>query len=106
MARIIVERVYATMGALASVTLMLDGVKRGRVKSGATITINTDAGAHVLRAHLWWQASNPLSLVLEDDDVVTVELTTSQNPDDPADMSFLRNLFHPGAAFTLRLKNE
>jgi hypothetical protein len=106
-ARIVVHRVYATTASLVSVTLNLDGVKQGRVKSGSILTIDAAEGVHQLRAHLQWQASNPLSVVLQDnDDEVSVELTTSQNPDDPADMGVFRSLLHPRSAFTLRLKDE
>lgn len=106
MAKIVVHRVYATMASLASVTLTIDGVKHGRVKSGTTVTIEVAQGVHQLRARQLWQASNPLSIVLRDnDDEVAVELTTSRNADDPADMGILRSLIHPRSAFTLRFKN-
>lgn len=105
MARVVVQRVYATMASLSSVVLTIDGTKRGRVKSGSSETYDVPPGEHVVRAHLLWQASNPLPVFLANDhDEVVVELTTSQSPDDPADMGLLRGTIHPRSAFTLRVK--
>lgn len=104
MARIVVQRVYATAASLSSVTLKLDGERVGKIKSGSTLAIDTSEGSHQLQAHLLWQTSNPLTVAVSDDSgEVFVELTTSQDVDDPAHLGFLRGWLKPRSAFSLRL---
>ena len=105
MATIIIERVFATSASLVSAKVKVDGEMVGRVKSGSMFVTETTPGLHQVRAQLFWQASKPVAVDLADDDAaVTLELTTSADPDKPESLAVWRGLRGPDTAFSLRFK--
>ena len=80
-----------------------DGERVGKVKSGESIEFEALPGVHEIRAHMGWQASRPVEISLETaDSEAELELSTSQDPNNPSDMGILRGLLRPRSSIQLR----
>ncbi|MBE1488311.1 hypothetical protein [Plantactinospora soyae] len=66
------------VGLLGRMTLKVDGRTVARLRGGQTASIDLAAGRHEVRAHMSWQASEPVTVHLADGDEVAVEMWTPE----------------------------